>query len=393
MIKQTLLYSILLAANIVFAQEDTVFVYDFRTQLIDTILPVTYDTTATFDHTSDFEGSMGNATFLPFTPPSNNLYTGSQFSRLTPASTFFEVAKYPIRTAVSLVAYVNDTIYGRCSGQLVGSDFVVSLSYCYFSIWGSMDSTEVDSILIIPAYDNGVINPNIPTSYVDKIYFIKNRTEALLQLRNPIGNTVGWVGMGFNQDDAFYNQRIFHKLSYPGNNHPWTGYTRDFNGDTLHYNYGYIEKTPFSLRVSQGAGVPGMGGSTFFTIVNGEYVSYGVLFLSGYNHQLLPPSAFYQFKNILDHYSLSSTSFEAKRVVSVYPNPCRNTTRISFDNPGGSVHDVILIDYSGRQIWQSESARGSEIEISVSQLPAGVYVYILRNENTIVKRDKIIVQR
>ena len=81
---------------------DTMIAYDYQSKTMSLIPPVAYDTNITFDHTSSYVGTLGNQIPLSLTPPTTNLFSGSNFSDLARAELFFNVTDYPIRTAVIL---------------------------------------------------------------------------------------------------------------------------------------------------------------------------------------------------------------------------------------------------------------------------------------------------
>lgn len=152
-----------------FAQtNDTMVVYDYQSKTMSLIPPVAYDTNVTFDHTSSFVGTLGNQISLSLTPPTTNLFSGSNFSDLARAELFFDVTNYPIRTAISLGLYHQDTLRQKfCSGILIGKNLVLTSGHAVYwngTFWG-------DSISAAPAYDNGQYQTSLPTSVVEKAYF------------------------------------------------------------------------------------------------------------------------------------------------------------------------------------------------------------------------------
>src|ERR1051325_8007000 len=79
-----------------YGQPDTIIEFDVPTQTFDTVLPVSFDTTVTFDKTSFSIGSLGNTVPLSLILPSINLFSGSHFSDLARAELFYNVTDYPI---------------------------------------------------------------------------------------------------------------------------------------------------------------------------------------------------------------------------------------------------------------------------------------------------------
>ena len=106
--KNLLILAFLLwAVKLSFGQPDTIIVYKLNTQTIDTILPVPFNSTITFNATASSTGSIGNQVSLSLSPPTTNLFSNSNFSDIARAELFYNVVDYPIRTATRLFYYKN----------------------------------------------------------------------------------------------------------------------------------------------------------------------------------------------------------------------------------------------------------------------------------------------
>jgi len=65
--------------------------------------------------------------------------------------------------------------------------------------------------------------------------------------------------------------------------------------------------------------------------------------------------------------------------VSVAPNPFSESTTLSFPNPKGQAFSLSLLNPAGQVVRQVQGIQGSEVEILRGNLPAGLYVAVLRS--------------
>lgn len=404
--KSYLTFFLFIALSFLIQAQDTIIVYDILAQTTTKIAPVPYDSSQTFDHTSFSIGNLGNPTILPTLPPTNNLFPNSDFSRLERAELFHDLTDYPIRTAVALQSYSADTTSGTgCSGILVGPDLVLTSAHCLRRI-GSNSTWRSDSIFIAPAYDNGQLHANFPSSWVKKIYLFQENYNgsirhetALLQLKEPIGLDLGWLGIAYSSDFDYFENKVFHKLSYPAiQDHIDT--SKIYNGDTLYYNYGYIDtfpQQPFnSLGVSGAWGVPGQSGSSlFYTDNNSVYYSFGVsTFSNNYAHTHISQQMFYQLQNIIANYghTVPITKIPNQGAIKVYPNPFNQQTEIEFENKLEISYDFELIDVQGRIVQKKNNITDNSLTIRRKELSNGIYFFRLFAKGQTVFSGKIQVQ-
>jgi hypothetical protein len=380
---------------------DTILVYDIATQTTSTILPVSFNTTVTSDFTSSFIGTMGYSTALSLTPPTSNLFSGSNFSDLVQASSFFDAISYPARTAVRLRLYANDTAKHITSGMLVGPNFVLtSAGYMVNFNIPTNSFINFDSIRVSPAYMGGLTNPLIPSSLVKKIYAFKcffNSTSwedvTLLELETPIGQQTGWTGIGFNQNPAFTTGKVFHKFSYPSGN-PFSS-TSVYNGDHLYYNYGYIDDGPsYTVNSNNALLMFGMSGSTFLYSNNIDYYSVGVAnFSTNYNHYKINNSAFYQLKNILTVFNSTTSLSNATKeevALNIYPNPLESESILEFEYNSSKHYSLKIFDSYGN-LLREQKVNSRKVKIVRDNLQTGIYLVQLNVNNLNVYIHKLIV--
>lgn len=379
---------------------DTIIVYDLITHTIDTILPVTFDPSITFDYTSSSVGSMGNQVPLSLTPPTTNLFTNSSFSKITRAELSFDVTDYPMRTAAALRNMENGDTSKWCSGIMVAPDYYLTAGHCVFDYFSQPGGFTTDSFLVAPGYDNGLYPTSLPTSMADKIYVFKkfyNKYSfidiALIHLQQPIGLQIGWTGIAFSSDTSYFTGKVFHKFSYPGQAvYPDTTH---YNGDTLFYNYGNITQlsssTDLGVMSPQAQGVMGQSGSTFLYTDNMDYYSFGVFNFSGYyRHFQISNHVFYQLKQLLDGSPTMINEPVQNNEVKIYPNPCITSAVIKLDKPLNK-GDLTITNLYGQEVKRVENISGQTISFSRANLPNGIYLVQVTEDNKTLLSGKLVI--
>jgi hypothetical protein len=80
--------------------------------------------------------------------------------------------------------------------------------------------------------------------------------------------------------------------------------------------------------------------------------------------------------------------------VSVYPNPVKEMLRLRIMGVMNGPYSLSVVDMAGRSIRQQKiqgHQAGNEISIPMKELPAQLYMILIRNEkNNIVYRQKIM---
>ncbi len=359
--------------------QDTLIVYDIASQTTATLLPTAPGASVAFAKTSSSTGTMGNKATLSLVPPTANLFSGSDFCDITKAANFFNLASYPARTAVALRYYRGDSLKTGCSGMLVSPSAVLTAGHCVYNYAGRTFSV-FDSLKICPAYNNGVDHPALPVSMAKKIYIFKTYYDqrgsddiALILLEEPIGLQTGWVGIGYESNLNNYQNNVLHKFSYPcrdplGN--------RVFNGDTMYYNYGYINITSGYLGINSPAarGFQGQSGSSFLYTDNTDYYAVGVFNYSNtYHHYPIRQNVFTQLEHVLTTYATSMDEEEAvKAAPAIYPNPFN---KVLYIDAGENKDIVVKLSNSLGQVLREIAVfPGTHTELNTSDLAPGLYV-------------------
>jgi hypothetical protein len=232
--------------------------------------------------------------------------------------------------------------------------------------------------------------------YIFKTFYDNNGWDdiALLQLIQPIGQQTGWIGMAFNTDTSFFTGRVFHKFSYPGTVNPFDT-TKIYNGDTLYYNYGYINNLPpdnIGINGPQVQGIPGQSGSSLFYTDNIDYYTFGVLnFSTQYRHYKINQNVFYQLKNIIENYATSVTETSAGgNKVNIYPNPFSSYATIQLSNPVTHAN-LSLFNATGEVVREIQNISGQEIILAREDLPEGVYFIRLTQGEKVITTGNLII--
>ena len=366
-------------------------IYNIDSQALDTIPSFTIDSTKSFENTSWNYGYNSEQEILDLQPP-DGTYNNSGFTDFYPAQNIFDMNKYPIRTAINIFRIDADTLKQTCSGILVQKNYVLTDCHC-IGKWDTLRNFNFrDSLYIYPAYDNGSENPiwgsTEATEYITfainmKLNYSVIKDIALIKVKDEIGLKTGWIGIAFNDADAFFENNVLHKLSYPGEVDP-SDTTRVFNGDTLYYNYGNLDLIDDEWIGYGINGIRGQSGSSLFYTNNDEYYSFGTqVWSANSQHRRIDCDIFYSFKSILD---TTTTSVEEPivpldnyQLSNNYPNPFNPSTTIKYIIPEQSYVTLKVFDGLGREVGllvnEVKSPGNYKVDFDASNLTSGVYFY------------------
>lgn len=366
-----------------YSQVPTVLVFDLENNSIDSITNIPFNASLSEAQTNFSYGWYNqNIAFLDGPLPVVNTWPGIQFTKKERAVNYFNLEDYPVRTSVRLASINNDTISSFCSGSIISERHVLSAAHCVCVY--NEDSLRRDSIIIQPVFDE-VANPNLPQSLVSKVYVFKNwnlttSDFTVLETKETIGNTTGWISVGFQSDTSMFETEHYHKFSYPGTTILALD-SNEYNGDTLYYTHGEVRQDynfNDAIIVPNATGIPGESGSSIIKIQDGlEYCTYGVLhFSSNLKHFTINAEVYHAVYEIIKDDLVLGDSDLTRNSFSVYPNPCTSYFHIKSDYLAPT--SIKIRDINGRLI-KSVSYNSS---IDVSDLSPGIYLINIDGEET-----------
>lgn len=386
--------------DMLLAQAKNLVTYDVRTHEKSIWQPVDFNATNHTGETTFFEGNYNvNTTNLPLNQPVSNLYERTNFTQKAKVQDNYNLADYPIRAVIKLVIHDNGESFHSCSAMMISRRHVLTAAHCFIDM-ANPNEVLFDSIFAYPTFDNGQNQTNIPAAQVQRIYFFENWQSGngedmmILELDKPIGERTGWLGIGYNDDNSFFENNNFHKLSYPGEQ--LFDDEVSYNGDTLYYAFGQLgfqvnqANNQTTLYVpNYNAARPGESGSSiFYTNNESNYTIYGVLnYLNNFKHSRIQDWQFYAIEEIIQNDVVEVAAMDWRHNITIYPNPTTDFVKLKFESFTDDF-TVFVLDETGRQVKYTEVASGQlETELDFRNLPTGIYyLNIFDGEKVISKQ-------
>lgn len=306
------------------------------------------------------------------------------FSNLTAADQLgTPLTTYPISTIVKLFITMYNPSNGQssnvsCSGAMVGSNLVMTAGHCVDS---STDPSYATAITVVPAYNLGSspFGSAQMTQWYSFTQWIKNGNWdydiAMLELDQPMGNTVGWLGWGYNMDNSFFTNsaNVFHSFGYPAQddfgNQVFEG------GERMYYMNGFMDFWESANAMCHyNIGFHGQSGSGLYHNNNGNRTVYGVLSHGdGTNqpyrtcHTRLDSWMYSQFLPLV-----SQEELDPNEQLEAYPNPS-NSGIYSLKLPEICTGELTIVSVNGEIVYHEELTGVQSLVLNLSTVRAGIY--------------------
>jgi len=349
--------------------------------------------TAIIQANSTFQlGSNQQKTALPEQVNPDSLFRNSRFSKKHIARSDFNLESFPVSTSLQIIKIEEGQSYAICSGSMIGEQFALSAGHCFIDI--HTNTLLSDSIYVSIIRDKGSEHPDFPLIRVKSISIIEPFTisggdAVLLELEKELGLKSGWLGIGYDKSNAVFDQKLFHKFSYPGTYMPSLD-SQYYTGQDLFYSFGELDYfNEKFIGTENGSGIPGESGSS---IILGDqaYISYGVLSLAHkMSHSRIHDYTFYSFQHIMNESPGLTVQSTENSSLEIYPNPIKSGELLHLDFPQNEMaQQVRMYSIRGQLIKSWDKVQNARI--SILGIPAGVYKLVIISSKRNYSRTLVV---
>ncbi|MEM1324026.1 MAG: T9SS type A sorting domain-containing protein [Bacteroidota bacterium] len=327
--------------------------------------------------------------------------TAYVFSNLEPADRINGFPNYPFSAVVKInIAYEDDwgvVTYGTCSGAMVGPRHVITAGHCVIDPQKNKKLKFGPGSVVIPAYNMG----NVPFGYAQITTWLSfngwtnnsnwNYDVALLVLDRDIGNLVGWLGLGYNENESWFldSWNTHSSIGYPGSD--------DFGnpvfeaGERMYAMQGYMDWfESFNSTCHNNLGFRGQSGSGLYYRDNNDRYVLGVLSHGNgttppYHtcHTVLDERMFDTILDKIRETTVSSSEGQAPTEVQVFPNPTNDLLHIQFPQSIQEPTELAIFNAQGILLARQRLPEGQrQFTYSIGRYAKGLYVVQLRSASS-----------
>ena len=328
------------------------------------------DSTAFIDRA--FPNQAFSEPFNPGIPVVDEPFPGMK--NFTDLSLISDPTPYPWCTTVKLFMTFPNSAQFVGSGAMISPGYVITAGHCVYS---QDNGGWATSITVVPAYNSG----NYPFGSANASYLYSwtgwttshdyDWDMGYIDLDSDIGNTVGWLGFGYNNDDNFYYSNTFHNPGYPAES--------PYNGSQMYYWYGdYDDVQTHRLYFTKYCYGGQSGSGSYYKDGSDNRYVYAVL-----SHQLgtetghirITSDKFNSMYNRI--YGVEEKEKTQGSSLRVFPNPSAGSFCIQgLENKG----ILIIQNVLGEIVFERSLAEKDE-QINLSHLPDGLYTVIFQSDD------------